>query len=268
MGDFEKLKCLQRAAWDSVISVVVDLETEEWGLPTDCPGWTVKDCVSHLAGIEHRLLGREVMQPYRVDFSVTKNPQGRNNQVDVDSRKYKKIALLISELTDVVKARGSALDLGFDAGDQVETPIGPGTVEQLLEMRILDCWVHEQDIRRATGRRGNLGGTVAIHIYEQMSKIMPYVVGKKCGTSDGDSVLFRVSGDYSWEIPIIMEAKRAHEVSYLDDPSVTIDLNCETFQCLCCGRVDPNLLISRGDVDISGDTSLGILVVNKMNYMI
>ena len=207
MGDFEKLKCLQQAAWESVISVVVDLEAGEWALPTDCPGWTVKDCVSHLVGIEHRLLGREVVQPCTVDFSVAKNPQGRNNQVDVDSRKDKKISLLINELADVVRARGSALDVRFDAGDQVKTPIGPGTVEQLLEMRILDCWVHEQDIRRATGRRGNLGGDVAIHTYGQMSKIMPYVVGKKCGASDGDSVLFRVNGEHSWEIPIIVESK-------------------------------------------------------------
>ena len=90
-GYFQKLKCLQKSAWDSVISVVVELEANEWDFPTDCPGWTVKDCVSHLVGIEHRLLGREVVHPPAVDFSVAKTPQGRNNQVDVDSRKDKKI---------------------------------------------------------------------------------------------------------------------------------------------------------------------------------
>ena len=229
-GYFQKLKCLQKSAWDSVISVVVELEANEWDFPTDCPGWTVKDCVSHLVGIEHRLLGREVVHPPAVDFSVSKNPQGRNNQVD--------------------------------------TPIGPGTVEQLLEMRILDCWVHEQDIRRAVGRRGNLNGDVAIHTYGQMSKIMPYVVGKKCGASDGDSVLFRINGEHSWEIPIIMESRRAHEVTSLSDPSVTIELDCEMFQCLCAGRVNSDLAIRSGDVDISGDTTLGTMVVSEMNYMI
>ena len=137
-GYFEKLKCLQRSAWNSVISVVVELEANEWAFPTDCPGWTVKDCVSHLVGIEHRLLGRGVVQPRAVDFSVAKNPQGRNNQVDVDSRKDKKISVLIDELDDVVRARGSALDVEYDAGEQVNTPIGPGTDEQLLEMRIMD----------------------------------------------------------------------------------------------------------------------------------
>ena len=64
-GYFQKLKCLQKSAWDSVISVVVELEANEWDFPTDCPGWTVKDCVSHLVGIEHRLLGREVVPPSR-----------------------------------------------------------------------------------------------------------------------------------------------------------------------------------------------------------
>jgi len=267
-GYFQKLKCLQKSAWDSVISVVVELEANEWDFPTDCPGWTVKDCVSHLVGIEHRLLGREVVHPPAVDFSVAKNPQGRNNQVDVDSRKDKKISLLTDELVDVVRARGTALATGFDAGDQVDTPIGPGTVEQLLEMRILDCWVHEQDIRRAVGRRGNLNGDVAIHTYGQMSKIMPYVVGKKCGASDGDSVLFRINGEHSWEIPIIMESRRAHEVTSLSDPSVTIELDCEMFQCLCAGRVNSDLAIRSGDVDISGDTTLGTMVVSEMNYMI
>ena len=31
----------------------------------------------------------------------------------------------------------------------MQTPTGPGTMTDFLATRILDCWVHEQDMRRA-----------------------------------------------------------------------------------------------------------------------
>ena len=41
----------------ATIDVGQQLSDDEWELPTDCPGWTVKDHVSHLIGTERMLQG-------------------------------------------------------------------------------------------------------------------------------------------------------------------------------------------------------------------
>ena len=43
--------------WASVVVACEQLDDEQWDRPTDCPGWSVKDNLSHLIGIERMLLG-------------------------------------------------------------------------------------------------------------------------------------------------------------------------------------------------------------------
>src|SRR2546425_162434 len=72
------------------------------------------------------------------------------------------------------------------------TPIGQGTVRDLVAIRIMDCWVHEQDIRRAVAKPGNLTGPFAEHAFGRHAQAMGFVVGKKVGAPDGTTVVFDV----------------------------------------------------------------------------
>ena len=45
---------------------------------------------------------------------------------------------------------------GQDLAAQTMTPAGPGTVADMLTLRVMDSWSHEQDIRRAVGRPGHV----------------------------------------------------------------------------------------------------------------
>ena len=51
------------ATWSSLRSVCDELTPQEWLLPTECPGWTVRDQVAHVAAVENRLLGRPELPP-------------------------------------------------------------------------------------------------------------------------------------------------------------------------------------------------------------
>ena len=43
--------------WRSINSHCTPLTEAEWKTPTDCPGWSVQDQVSHLVGAESGILG-------------------------------------------------------------------------------------------------------------------------------------------------------------------------------------------------------------------
>ena len=52
-----------------------------------------------------------------------------------------------------------------------------------------------------------------------------------------------------------------------DSPTVRISLDAETFNCLGCGRWDPDDVLLSGKVSIEGDTALGESIVRQMNIM-
>ena len=48
--------------WSSIAALGQELSDEDWSKPTDCPGWTVKDQLSHVIGTESMLAGRTAPQ--------------------------------------------------------------------------------------------------------------------------------------------------------------------------------------------------------------
>ena len=49
------------------------LSEEQWKLPTDCPGWSVQDNLSHLVGIEVALSGGKPTSHKSPKFDYIKN---------------------------------------------------------------------------------------------------------------------------------------------------------------------------------------------------
>ncbi len=64
----------------------------------------------------------------------------------------------------------------------------PGAWRTLLRNRPLDVWMHEQDVRRAVGRPGNLDTAPARHTAEYLAESLGYVLGKKVGAPAGTSL--------------------------------------------------------------------------------
>jgi uncharacterized protein (TIGR03083 family) len=42
--------------WRSLTAACKGIRAEEWDLATDCPGWTVRDQLSHIVGVEQMAL--------------------------------------------------------------------------------------------------------------------------------------------------------------------------------------------------------------------
>lgn len=257
--------------WGSIAALCGNLGQQDWELDTDCPKWSVQDHVSHMVGTESRLDGRPVPDHTPQDMRHVHNDIGRGNEIWVDFLRARSGPQVLEAFRDVTAARlrrlrGMSED---DFSEPTQTPVGPGTVRDFMVIRIFDCWVHEQDIRRAVDRPGHLEGPVVIHSMDRMARAMPFVVGKKAAAPEGSTVIFDVTGQAGRTMVVGVEGGRA---GFLDstpsDPDVRLTMDVETFTCLGNGRWEGSHALGRGRVNVEGDRELGEKIVSRMNFMV
>jgi uncharacterized protein (TIGR03083 family) len=257
--------------WASMSELGEGLSEGDWKTPTDVPGWSVQDNLVHITSMEWMLLGRPAPDHVvAADLPHVKNDIGRANEVFVDSRRMTSGADALTEFRDVIAARLEQLrNYGpDDFAAESWTPVGPGTVRDLLPFRVFDSWVHEQDMRRAVGRPGDLDTAAAENSLERMIASMPFVVGKRVGPPDGATVHFGISGPLARTFTVGVEGGRARFVEELEGaPTATIATDCETFVRLTCGRVDPADALAADGVHLGGDTDLARRVVGELNFL-
>lgn len=262
---------LMEHVWRSINSLCTPLTESEWKTPTDCPGWSVQDQVSHLVGAESGILGNADPAHSPADTNYVKNDVGQHNELLVDWRRGWTGQRVLQEFRELTGQRLNLLrsmsDDDFDV--ETQTPIGPGTVAEFVRIRIFDAWVHEQDIRRALGHPGELESPVAAHSVNRLARAMPFVVARKAQSPDGATVVFDITGPAGRVLPIVVEGSRGREAEQLPPgPTVRITADVETFACLGCGRWEPEETLRSGKVQVEGDQILGRTIVNQLNIMI
>ena len=257
--------------WGSIAGLARTFTETEWKTPTDCPGWSVQDQISHLTGAESHFLGRPGPDHTPSNLTHVKNDIGQRNEVAVDWRRSWLGARVLEEFLEVTGERLRVLQGLSDQDFQTETqtPIGPGSVADLIGIRIFDAWVHEQDIRRAVRQSGHMEGSVAEHSTERVARAMPYVVGRKVQPPDGTTVVFQVTGPAGRTLAIAMQGARANPLNDLPSTAtVSLTMDVETFTCMGCGRWGPGMALQSGKVRIDGDQALGQTIVGQMNIMV
>ena len=251
------------ATWRSLDELCSDLTEEQWKTPTGCPGWTVQDNVAHLVDYEATALGRSRPDHRPADLTHTKNELGVANEVGVDLRRGWTGQQVLAELREVTAARREQL-LGFteeDLARPVDTPAGPGTMADMLRLRVMDTWSHEQDIRRALGRPGHVDGPAAEEAVDYFAQFMPYVVAKRAGAPDGATVVFRIGDLRRVAVGVVGGRGRLAEQEP-DDPTASLTMPVTTFAAQVGGRSD-----APDDVELSGDEDLGRAIVANLGVM-
>lgn len=179
----------------AVIDLGRGLRPGEEDLPTDCPGWSVADQIRHVASVEASLLGEPTPDVDVSRYEHVRSAFGQLIEKLVESRRRRTMADLLDELEATLAQRLAALR---DPEVTLETPtvgpFGPTTVKDLLALRLFDIWVHEQDIREALGRPGNLDTGGAANAISWLFQAFPRIVAKDAAIEPGHAVILDLTG--------------------------------------------------------------------------
>jgi uncharacterized protein (TIGR03083 family) len=253
--------------WRSISALADTLTEAEWKTATDLPGWSVQDNLAHLIGFERVLHGLPATDHRVAKPEYVRNAIGEMNEHEVDSRRSLPGAAVAAEWNELVELRLATLHAGDEAYFAVEmmNPTGPGTLADFLHVRVLDCWLHEQDMRRAVGRPGNLDGPDAGHTIDRLIRTIPIVVGKRAAVPESGAVVIDITGEVQRHIVCEVRNGRAGLVDApTSAPLATITLDTEAFVVLAAGRR------TWADVTavVDGDTALAERVLSQFNMMI
>jgi uncharacterized protein (TIGR03083 family) len=270
-GTQEPVTTILAEEWEAIVGLAEDLVDAEWELPSECPGWTVRDVLSHLIGIERVLLG-EAPPPALTELPPhVENEVGARNEAWVASRRSRPGREVLGEFRDVTARRLADLrSWPASRFDQIgPSPVGDVPYREFMHVRIMDSWVHEQDIRVATGRPGHDSGPAAQLSLDRLCSGLPFVVGKQAGAPEGVGVRFELRGSLPRRIDVVVREGRARAQSVPEDQvTVTLGMDVEVFWRLTCGRVDGTAAHLAGLVEASGDVELGSVVLESMAFMI
>ena len=260
--------------WDDIAALGDDLTAEQWILPTECPGWSVFDNVAHMIGTERMLSGEQAgTSDASADAPHVRNDIGKANEHWIASYRGWDGPKLLDEFRAVTARRLDVLRAMTTEQWDAEgfTPEGPGPYRQFMEIRVFDCWYHDEDIREAIGRPGFLEGPVAdLSLGRIPTKALGYVVGKKAGAPPGSVVAFVVEGstpiDAAISVPPEGRAVLLEEVPA--NPTARITTDRRTFARLAGGRWTGAHAREHGAVRVEGDVALGDRVVDNMAFTI
>ncbi|WP_151526431.1 maleylpyruvate isomerase family mycothiol-dependent enzyme [Serinicoccus kebangsaanensis] len=201
----------------SLVNTCDGLRESDWELPTDCPGWTVRDHVAHVVHLEDYLSGSE--HPVVEDTIEVGSPEHVRNDLGVwmeqgvRSRAALTPEQLLTELRGLVEIRTADLyegDLTLES--TVRSVMGnEARFADLVRLRLCDLWIHEQDIRAAVDRPGSLDGPGAAQWTSVVLDAVPRVVLRRVAPDPGTVLIVESTGPVTGRAGVRIDVDEAGE---------------------------------------------------------
>jgi len=267
--DVDKVLPALDEQFDAIVELAESLAPEDWERTTACPGWTVKDNVAHVIGTEAMLAGRSTPEVELGDLSHVRNDIGRFNELWVERYRPEPAAAVLDDLRGIIAERRAALAAmsraDFDA--DAMTPAGPASYGRFMRIRVMDMWMHEQDIREALGRPGHVAGRAPEQSLAEASSALGFVVGKRVAPPPGTTMRIELTGDLAGRIDIEVTDRARLVEAIAGSPTVAVILPGDRFMRIAGGRLSDSD-DSQRDVAYVGDATLGGDFVTNLPFMI
>ncbi len=269
----ESLFPLLKEEYLALVGLGKSLNEGEFNTRSSLPGWTVKDIFSHIVGTESMLIGKVMPTIELPSYDYLKNDVARANEMWVESYREKSGDQVIKDLEEVVELRLASLEsmTQADFDKPSWTPAGPNeTYGRFMRIRHFDCYIHEDDIRRALSLEPHIDKNHLAMAMSEPEAGLGYIVGKRAAIPKGSQVIIELYGaiERNWLIEVGDKALVVDSFSpNSPDHFIHMKADAFTFFRLTGGRVDLSGLLDI-KVTLLGDVDLGRQLFENLAFTI
>ncbi len=257
--------------WRSIDDVVRPQPPAAYDAATPCPGWSVRDVLSHLMGFELLLEGEAPPEHDDNYPDYVKNEIGRMNEAFVEAGRGQP-GIEVLDQFKAVAARSIARlrALNDDDWDRVGwSPEGERPYHRFQETRVVDSWIHLQDIRDALLEPADDHGPGEEIVVNRFEAAIPYVVGKRMQAPDGFTMQLNLSGRMGRTVMVAVKDGRCNPVAELTTPPTTvISTPVALFWRLAAGRISAEAFLGASATEVEGDRAAAGQFADGMRVMI
>ncbi len=252
--------------WSAIDVTLSDRAEWAFDAPTPCPGWTVRDVVSHIIGVEILVQGADVPRA-EAPAPHVRNAIGAINEVFVAQRRHLSGSDVMREFRDRTQDSLQRLrSLSEEEWAQVGwSPQGQRPHHRFQELRVFDSWVHLQDIRDALLEPADdhgLGEEITLNLCEAA---LPYLWAKKVDAPEASLLRVNLTGRLARSIDIrVCDGRGVAGEPSGDSPLLEITTPVALFWRRCAGRINTEAFLAASATDCRGDLAFALELVREM----
>ncbi len=257
--------------WTSIDRLMRPKPEEAYDAKTACPGWSVRDVISHLLGFEVMLHGAPVPTYEGPWPEYVHNPIGELNEAFVQVRRGDRGREVLDQFRDASTRSLAALrSLSDDEWEKVGwSPEGERPYHRFQETRVLDSWIHLQDIRDALLQPEDDHGAGEQIVVNRFEAALPYIVGRKMHSPDGTVVQVNLSGRLGRTVLLEVSGGRAQPLdSTTAPPTLEITTPVPLFWRRAAGRISAEAFLAASATRVRGNLELARAFSDALNIMI
>jgi hypothetical protein len=149
------------------------------------------------------------------------------------------------------------------------SPEGERPFHRFQETRVVDSWIHLQDIRDALLAPEDDHGPGEEIVVNRFEAALPYIVGKKMKASEGTMIQVNLSGRLARTAFITVADGRAiPSESSTATPSLEVTTPVALFWRRAAGRISARAFLSASATDVRGDRALATSFADALTIMI
>ena len=259
------------STWGSIERLVRPLPESEYGRATPCPGWTVRDVISHLSGFEKMIHDGGIPRFEGEYPDYVRNPIGEINEAFVAVNRSKLGSEVLDEFVTVTEDSVVALrQLSDEDWERVGwSPEGEKPFHRFQETRVLDSWIHLQDIRDALLQPEDDHGPGEEIVVNRFESALPFIMAKKMRVSEGCVIRLNLTGRLARSVTLQSSGGRIEVVASLEgEPDLEVTTPVALFWRRCAGRISDQAFLSASATDIRGTQPLAEAFAEALAIMI
>ena len=242
-----------------------------WEEPSICPGWWNRDIVAHLAALDtaaaQLMKGEpaEELDEYRTSIGDGSIASDDLNAFLVDRRSglpYRDVLTTWGRAAEAFLVYGALLSDDAWREERFHWLSGEIAARYLVQSRVVEWWVHGEDIRAAAGLDPGFEHW-PIHLTVDMGvRMLPWSLGQAGIDLQGRSVQIDLegAGEGSWHWGLGVGETPPSEKK----PDAFIQGRAPQFALVAAQRLTPNDMLDAGVLVLGGDTDVAEVVLRHI----